>query len=413
MHVQFGDYHVSRPGVRRRVRRRRQEGRLRPGRGHLRQREQHHQDRRRAADRRHRAARPHPRRPRQVLPGDDQRVAGRAGRRRRRAARGPRRRPRLLPAGRLRGRREVLRPVRHRRRRAPSSTRCRCSSPAPRSGPRSSAPPACRSSATTSSSQVGATITHRVLAKLFEDRGVVLDRTMQLNVGGNMDFMNMLERDRLESKKISKTQAVTSQVDRTISASATCTSARPTTCLAGRPQVGLRPARGPRLRRRPAEPGVQARGLGLAELGRRHHRRGPRGEDRPGPRHRRPDPVRVLVLHEVPAGAVPATIRPATRWRRSSPARSERLTPADRLSFRGQARPHRLDRSQARSQPRPQPGSITIDHDNPCREHRRVVGVSCRDRHDQREGRGEAPAGTRARDQGPWGQRPRPGRMGL
>ncbi len=61
-------------------------------------------------------------------------------------------------------------------------------------------------------SQVGATITHRVLAKLFEDRGVILDRTMQLNVGGNMDFMNMLERDRLESKKISKTQAVTSQV---------------------------------------------------------------------------------------------------------------------------------------------------------------------------------------------------------
>ena len=63
-------------------------------------------------------------------------------------------------------------------------------------------------------SQVGATITHRVLAKLFEDRGVQLDRTMQLNVGGNMDFMNMLERERLESKKISKTQAVTSQVDR-------------------------------------------------------------------------------------------------------------------------------------------------------------------------------------------------------
>lgn len=62
-------------------------------------------------------------------------------------------------------------------------------------------------------SQVGATITHRVLAKLFGDRGVQLDRTMQLNVGGNMDFKNMLERDRLESKKISKTQAVTSQVD--------------------------------------------------------------------------------------------------------------------------------------------------------------------------------------------------------
>ncbi|GAC58809.1 myo-inositol-1-phosphate synthase [Gordonia hirsuta DSM 44140 = NBRC 16056] len=62
-------------------------------------------------------------------------------------------------------------------------------------------------------SQVGATITHRVMAKLFEDRGVELDRTYQLNVGGNMDFKNMLERERLESKKVSKTQAVTSILD--------------------------------------------------------------------------------------------------------------------------------------------------------------------------------------------------------
>jgi myo-inositol-1-phosphate synthase len=61
-------------------------------------------------------------------------------------------------------------------------------------------------------SQVGATIVHRVLAKLFEDRGVKLERTSQLNFGGNMDFMNMLERKRLTSKKISKTQAVTSQL---------------------------------------------------------------------------------------------------------------------------------------------------------------------------------------------------------
>ncbi|SOD71269.1 myo-inositol-1-phosphate synthase [Jatrophihabitans sp. GAS493] len=67
-------------------------------------------------------------------------------------------------------------------------------------------------------SQVGATITHRVLAKLFEDRGVEVQRTMQLNVGGNMDFKNMLERDRLESKKISKTQSVTSQIDRDLGA---------------------------------------------------------------------------------------------------------------------------------------------------------------------------------------------------
>jgi len=61
-------------------------------------------------------------------------------------------------------------------------------------------------------SQLGATITHRVIAKLFEDRGIVLDRTYQLNVGGNMDFKNMLERERLESKKISKTQSVTSNL---------------------------------------------------------------------------------------------------------------------------------------------------------------------------------------------------------
>jgi myo-inositol-1-phosphate synthase len=62
-------------------------------------------------------------------------------------------------------------------------------------------------------SQVGATITHRTLARLFEDRGVIMDRTYQLNVGGNMDFKNMLERERLESKKISKTQSVTSNID--------------------------------------------------------------------------------------------------------------------------------------------------------------------------------------------------------
>jgi myo-inositol-1-phosphate synthase len=67
-------------------------------------------------------------------------------------------------------------------------------------------------------SQVGATILHRLLARLFEDRGSILDRTYQLNVGGNMDFKNMLERERLESKKISKTQAVTSQIDHEIAA---------------------------------------------------------------------------------------------------------------------------------------------------------------------------------------------------
>jgi myo-inositol-1-phosphate synthase len=65
-------------------------------------------------------------------------------------------------------------------------------------------------------SQVGATITHRVLARLMEDRGMTIDRTYQLNFGGNMDFKNMLERSRLESKKISKTQSVTSQIEQGI-----------------------------------------------------------------------------------------------------------------------------------------------------------------------------------------------------
>jgi myo-inositol-1-phosphate synthase len=65
-------------------------------------------------------------------------------------------------------------------------------------------------------SQLGATITHRVLARLFEERGLVLDRTYQLNVGGNMDFKNMLERGRLESKKISKTQSVVSNLTATL-----------------------------------------------------------------------------------------------------------------------------------------------------------------------------------------------------
>ena len=67
-------------------------------------------------------------------------------------------------------------------------------------------------------SQVGATITHRVLTSLFRERGVHLDKTMQLNVGGNSDFLNMLERERLESKKISKTNAVTSMLDYDIGA---------------------------------------------------------------------------------------------------------------------------------------------------------------------------------------------------
>ena len=122
-------------------------------------------------------------------------------------------------------------------------------------------------------SQVGATIVHRILARLFEDRGMVLDRTYQLNVGGNMDFMNMLERERLESKKISKTQSVTSQIDHGIEADDVHIGPSDHVAVAAGPQVGLHPPRGPQLRRRPAQRRAQARGVGLPQLGGRDHRR--------------------------------------------------------------------------------------------------------------------------------------------
>ena len=275
--------------VRRRVRRGRQEGRLRPVRG----------DQRLARTTPSRSpTSPRPASPcsaattldglgkyyRETIDG----VRRRAGRRRPGAQGRQGRRARLLPAGRLRG--------------APTS-----STPSARSTPAcafvNALPVFIASDPEWAAkfedagvpivgddikTQVGATITHRVLAKLFEDRGVVLDRTYQLNVGGNMDFKNMLERDRLESKKISKTQAVTSQHRPRPRRSATSTSARRDyVAVARRPQVGLRPPRGSRVRRRAAEPGVQARGLGLPQLGRHHHRRHPRGQDRQGPRHRR------------------------------------------------------------------------------------------------------------------------------
>ena len=121
------------------------------------------------------------------------------------------RRADLLPAGRLGGRRQVLRAVRHRRQVAFVNALPVFIAGTPEWAEKfeQAGVPIVGDDI---KSQVGATITHRVLAKLFEDRGVELQRTMQLNVGGNMDFMNMLERDRLESKKISKTQSVTSQI---------------------------------------------------------------------------------------------------------------------------------------------------------------------------------------------------------
>ena len=124
------------------------------------------------------SARPHPRRHRQVLRRDHRDLRRRARRRRQGSQGRQGRRARLLPARGFRGRRQVLRTVRASTRMSHSSTPCPCSSLPTRSGLRSSRTPASRSSATTSSSQVGATITHRVMAKLFEDRGVQLDRTI-------------------------------------------------------------------------------------------------------------------------------------------------------------------------------------------------------------------------------------------
>ena len=167
-------------------------------------------------------------------------------------------------------------------------------------------------------SQVGATITHRVMAKLFEDRGVQLDRTYQLNVGGNMDFKNMLERERLESKKISKTQSVTSNL---------------TGALAGKTDdrnVHIGPSDYVAWLddRKWAYVRLEGRAFGdvplnleyklevwdSPELGRHHHRRHPRGEDRQGPRHRRRPALGVLLPDEVPAGAAPR--RPRSRQAR-------------------------------------------------------------------------------------------------
>ena len=134
-------------------------------------------------------------------------------------------------------------------------------------------------------SQVGSTIVHRILTRLFEDRGLALDHTYQLNVGGNMDFKNMLERERLESKKVSKTQAVTSQIEHGVAGRRRRPHRPVGPCpVAAGPQMGLHPHGGPQLRRRAAQPRAEARGLGLAQLGRRHHRRRPLRQARPRPR---------------------------------------------------------------------------------------------------------------------------------
>ena len=164
--------------------------------------------------------------------------------------------------------------------------------------------PACRSSATTSSPRSAPPSPTACWPSCSRTAASMLDRTYQLNFGGNMDFMNMLERDRLESKKISKTQSVTSQIQHDMGA--------------GNVHIGPSDHVPWLDDRKWAYIRLEGRAFGdvplnleyklevwdSPELGRRHHRRGPRREDRPGPRHRRPDPVGLVLLHEVAAGAV-------------------------------------------------------------------------------------------------------------
>ena len=129
-------------------------------------------------------------------------------------------------------------------------------------------------------SQVGATIVHRVLTRLFRDRGVRIDRTYQLNFGGNTDFLNMLERERLESKKISKTNAVTSQIDYEMPPDMVHVGPSDHVPWLLDPQMVPHPHRGHDVRQRAAQPGAEAGGVGQPELGRRGDRRGALREDR-------------------------------------------------------------------------------------------------------------------------------------
>ena len=160
-------------------------------------------------------------------------------------------------------------------------------------------------------SQVGATITHRVLAKLFEDRGVrarphlPAQRRRQHGLQEHARARPAGVQEDLQDPGRHVEHRATTSAPRNVHIGPSDYVA-----VARRPQVGLRPARGPRVRRRAAEHGVQARGLGLPELGRHHHRRHPGGQDRQGPRHRRRAALRLVVPDEVPAGADAGRPRP-------------------------------------------------------------------------------------------------------
>ncbi|WP_431270362.1 inositol-3-phosphate synthase [Dankookia sp. P2] len=178
-------------------------------------------------------------------------------------------------------------------------------------------------------SQVGATIVHRVLTNLFRERGVSLDRTYQLNFGGNADFLNMLERERLQSKKISKTQAVTSQMDGEFAPGDIHVGPSDFVPWLGDRKSRAYPDGRHRLRWRAAATGIEAGSLGLAKLRGRGGRCGALRQigtrSRPGWRADRP----VELLHEIATDPIHryrsqgthAALhrrRGLTRWRRPS-----------------------------------------------------------------------------------------------
>ena len=188
-------------------------------------------------------------------------------------------------------------------------------------------------------SQVGATIVHRTLARLFEDRGTTIDHTYQLNFGGNMDFMNMLERKRLKSKKISKTQSVTSQIDQGITdRDVHIGPSDHVPWLEDRKWALIR-LEGRNFGDVPLTVELKLEVHDSPELRRRDHRRRALRQDRPRPRHRRPARGPVGLLHEVAGRAVPRRGGPplveayAERRRRPEVAASQQAqTGAVRLS---------------------------------------------------------------------------------
>ena len=182
-------------------------------------------------------------------------------------------------------------------------------------------------------SQVGATIVHRVLTRLFQDRGVRIENTYQLNFGGNTDFLNMLERERLISKKISKTNSVRSQLDQKLDdRNIHIGPSDYVRWLDDRKWCYIR-MEGRVLRRHPDQPGAEAGGGRLAQQRGHRHRRGALLQAGPRPRALRDPGGAVLLLHEVAATPVLRQPRQGAHrglHRRDAPGRRAMGTPSPR-----------------------------------------------------------------------------------